>query len=135
MCKDRIHLEEEKKHCFGNLRTAVVAIRVNAVHDNRRSIRVLLWLGGVFYILSTFGLISVAYANIMGIRSFFFRLWKLLSGGFRIIVETALFSLTARLAAFRFSQKMECGTYYGSIFLEGLIYFGIVAVGALFSLV
>ncbi|KAG6840773.1 hypothetical protein C0991_004497 [Blastosporella zonata] len=38
-----------------------------------------------------------------------------------------------RVAAFRYSQKMACGTYYSSIFLEGMVYFAIVA-GAMFSL-
>jgi len=51
---------------------AVVAIRVNAIHNGQRLVRKILWTGGIFYALSTFVFMTAMYWEIIGSRLFNF---------------------------------------------------------------
>ncbi|KAF5381541.1 hypothetical protein D9615_005614 [Tricholomella constricta] len=46
---------------------AVVAIRVNALHNGQITIKRLLWIGGISYALSTFAILTAAYPAIIAL--------------------------------------------------------------------
>lgn len=120
---------------------AVVAIRVNAIHNSRPLVRKLLWLGGTCYALSTFAFMTAAYWGIVAhlntkgaciseIPSYLWIVWMP-----TLVFETTLFFLTVRFVISRFSRNTDCGSVYVTLFLDGAIYFIIAAACAMFSLV
>ncbi|KAF8066968.1 hypothetical protein FPV67DRAFT_1220004 [Lyophyllum atratum] len=123
---------------------AVVAIRVNAIHNGQCIVRKLLWIGGAFYAASTFAIMTAAYSGIIGridsarskgacvseIPSYLWIAWMP-----TIVFETTLFVITVRYVISRFSRKTDCGAFYVTLFLDGTAYFIIVAACAIFSLV
>ncbi|GLB41276.1 hypothetical protein LshimejAT787_0904910 [Lyophyllum shimeji] len=120
---------------------AVVAIRVNAIHNNESKVRRLLWLGGTFYALSTFIFMTAAFSRIFAhvntqgeciseIPSYLWIVWMP-----TIVLETILFILAARFIISRFAGKRDIGAFYVTLFIDGAVYFIVAAACATFSLV
>ncbi|RDB29826.1 hypothetical protein Hypma_013897 [Hypsizygus marmoreus] len=127
--------------CYISLH-AVIAIRVNAIHGGIAKIRNLLWTGGIVYTVSIFVFQTATYpmlvaqlnpnvgACIMSIPPYLWISWIP-----TLLFEAVLFVTTVHFAWSRFSCSTDYGAFYASLFHDGAIYFLVVSLCSLASLI
>jgi len=119
----------------------IVALRVNAVHGGRRSVKRLLWVAGILYGVSTLSIATVALPELIvdlsgshnfcvgPIPSYLWTLWIP-----SVVLETFLFILTVN-SAHKYAENSGFISLYAILFRDGIVHFFAVSLCSIFSLV
>ncbi|KAF9465437.1 hypothetical protein BDZ94DRAFT_1320256 [Collybia nuda] len=120
----------------------MMAMRVAAIHNNSSKIKRFLWVGGIFYAVSSIGLFTAGGLYIIAeqlsplgiclamVPTFVWSIWVP-----TLVVESVLFIITVYSAANRFSNCKNFGTFYHSLFRDGIVYFLVIICSTMAALI